>query len=277
MKKVLALMLMLVLAMSLMACGDDEKKEETPSATPTATATPEATPTATATPEATPGADEDVKGEGVMTYAEYIAAELDTEVVIETYVQAKQSWWDNKATVYTQDKDGAYFLYNMACSEEDYAKLTVGTKIKVTGYKTEWSGEVEIVDATFEILEGNYVAEPVDATAWLGTDELALHQNELVSFKGMTVVAAGQDADGNDVAFLYNWDGSGQDGNDLYFNVSLNDQVYTFTVESYLCDNTTDVYAAVKNLKIGDVIDMEGFLYWYEGPNPHITAVSAAN
>ena len=24
-----------------------------------------------------------------------------------------------------------------------------------------------------------------------------------------------------------------------------------------------------------DVIDLEGFLYWYEGPNPHITAVLA--
>ena len=61
--------------------------------------------------------DADVKGEGVMTYAEYIAADLDTEVTIEAYVQAKQSWWEDKATVYTQDKDGAYFLYNMACSE----------------------------------------------------------------------------------------------------------------------------------------------------------------
>ena len=26
-------------------------------------------------------------------------------------------------------------------------------------------------------------------------------------------------------------------------------------------------------LKIGDKIDMEGFLYWYEGANPHITSV----
>ena len=73
-----------------------------------------------------------------------------------------------------------------------------------------------------------------------------------------------------------NWDGSGQDGDDLYFNVSVNGQTYTFTVESYLCDNTTDVYAAVKNLKIGDKIDMEGFLYWYEGVNPHITSVTAS-
>ena len=56
----------------------------------------------------------DKKSAGVMTYAEYAAAELDTKVVIETYVQAKQSWWEDKATVYTQDKDGAYFLYKMA-------------------------------------------------------------------------------------------------------------------------------------------------------------------
>lgn len=34
----------------------------------------------------------DEKSEGVMTYAEYEAAALDTQVVIEAYVQAKQSW-----------------------------------------------------------------------------------------------------------------------------------------------------------------------------------------
>lgn len=216
------------------------------------------------------------KSEGVMTHEEYVAAELDSEVVIEAYVQAKQSWWEDQATVYAQDQDGAYFLYNMACSEEDYEKLVPGTKIKVTGYKSEWSGEVEIIDATFEIEEGEYIAPVTDVTELLGTDELIEHQNEFVSFKGMTVEAAGQDEDGNDVPFLYNWDGSGQDGDDLYFNVSLNGETYTFTVESYLCDNTTDVYAAVKALQIGDVIDMEGFLYWYEGVNPHITSVTAA-
>lgn len=250
MKKLMSLLLALTLTLALAGCGT--KKEEA-------------------------SADADVKSEGVMTYAEYVAADLDTEVVIETYVQAKQSWWDDKATVYTQDKDGAYFLYNMACSEEDYAKLTQGTKIKVTGYKGEWSGEVEIMDATFEFEEGNYVAPVEDVTSLLGKDELIDHQNKFVAFKGMTVEAAGQDESGNDVAFLYNWDGSGQDGDDLYFNVSFDGNTYTFTVESYLCDNTTDVYAAVKALNIGDKIDMEGFLYWYEGVNPHITSVKAAN
>ncbi len=219
-------------------------------------------------------ADGDVKSEGVMTYAEYAAAELDTEVVVETYVQAKQSWWEDKATVYTQDKDGAYFVYNMACSEEDYAKLTPGTKIKVTGFKGEWSGEVEIMDATFEIMEGNYIAPAEDVTSLLGKDELIDHQNKFVAFKGMTVEAAGQDENGNDVAFLYNWDGSGQDGDDLYFNVSLDGNTYNFTVESYLCDSSTDVYKAVQGLNIGDTVDMEGFLYWYEGVNPHITSLT---
>ncbi|MBO5166694.1 MAG: hypothetical protein J6B90_08885 [Lachnospiraceae bacterium] len=220
------------------------------------------------------GGDTDKKSEGVMTYEEYVAAAMDSEVVIEAYVQAKQSWWDNTATVYLQDKDGAYFVYNMACSEEDYAKLENGTKIKVTGYKAEWSGEVEIIDATFEIMDGKYVAEAKDVTDMLGSDDLINYQNQFVSFKDMKVVAAGQDANGNDVAYLYKWDGSGQEGDDLYFNVEVNGATYTFTVESYLCDSSTDVYAAVKGLQIGDTVDMEGFLYWYEGANPHITSVT---
>ena len=210
----------------------------------------------------------------VLTYDEYMAAELDTEVTIEAYVQAKQSWWEDKATVYAQDEDGAYFLYNLACSEEDYEKLTPGTCIRATGFKSEWSGEVEIMDGTFEIVEGDeFLAEPLDVTEMLGTDDLINHQNQLVQFKGLTV-APSKDADGNEVAFLYNYDGSGSDGDDLYFNVSYNDATYTFTVESYLCDNTTEVYKAVTNLQVGQTIDAEGFLYWYEGVNPHITSVT---
>lgn len=261
MKKILSILLLLVLVLSLAACGQAAKTED-----------PAKTEAPAKTEEPAKTEDPAAKSEGVMTYAEYVAAELDTEVVVETYVQAKQSWWEDKATVYTQDPDGAYFLYNMTCSEEDYAKLTPGTKIKVTGFKSEWAGEVEIVDATFEIEDGNFVAEALDVTALLGTEDLIKHQNEFVSFKGMTVEKANDAGD----AFLYNWDGSGTDGNDLYFNVSLNGETYSFTVESYLCGAGTEVYEAVKGLNVGETIDLEGFLYWYEGVNPHITAVSAA-
>ncbi|MBR3502785.1 MAG: hypothetical protein IKO07_00895 [Clostridia bacterium] len=215
-----------------------------------------------------------------MTHDEYVAAELETEVTVETYVQAHQSWWDDKLTVYAQSEDGAYFIYNMACAEEDAEKLVPGTKIRVTGYKSEWSGEVEIVDATFEIIEDAepWIAEAADVTELLGAEELAAHQNEFVSFKGMTVEPYTYTKDEKTVEapFAYAWDGSGDEGSDLYFNVSLNGETYTFTVESYLCGPDTEVYSAVKALNIGDVIDLEGFLYWYNGANPHITAVAPA-
>ena len=239
MKKIIALALTVVLAFSMVACGNS---------------------------------DVDAKSEGVMTFADYSAAAVNDPVVIETYVQAHQSWWDNTVTVYSQDNNGAYFLYNMACSEADAAKLVPGTKIKVTGYKSEWSGEVEVIDATFEFVDGkNFIAEAYDVTSILGDEtSLLLHQNEFVTFKGLEVVAR---EDGS--AFQYNWDGSGSpDANsDLYFDVTDGTNTYTFTVESYLCDNTTDVYKAVEGLKVGDKLDMEGFLYWYNGVNPHITSV----
>ena len=227
------------------------------------------------TKESTGSAGADTKkGEGVMTYAEYVAAAIDSEVTVETYVQAKQGWWKNEgvgmSSFYTQDADGAYFIYNMPCSEEEYMKLAAGTKIKVTGYKSEWSGEYEIVDAKFVIEDGNYVASPVDVTDKLASSDLINYQNMFVSFKGMKVEA--MDDDG--CAFFYGWDGSGSEGDDLYFKVSSNGQTYSFTVESYLTGSETDVYKAVKGLNVGDTVDMEGFLYWYEGANPHITKVT---
>ena len=242
MKKFLAVLLAMAMVFALAACTSGGSNE----------------------PAAEPEVDIFEKSEGVMTYAEYAAADLDTEVTIETFVQATQSWWDNTITAYTQDNEGAYFLYNMACSEEDAAKLVPGTKIKVTGYKSEWSGEVEIVDATFEIEEGEYIAEAEDVTALLGTDDMIQHQNKFVAFKGMTVESEA----------IYKWDGSGADGDDLYFQVSKDGQTYTFTVESYLCGAGTEVYEGVKALKAGDTVDLEGFCYWYEGLNPHITSVT---
>jgi hypothetical protein len=216
------------------------------------------------------GSGDDPKSEGVMTYKEYASAKLESEVTVETYVQAKQSWWDNKGTFYTQDHDGAYFLYEMPCTEDEYNKLTEGTKIKVKGYKTEWEGETEITDATFEIEDGNYIADPVDLTDKLGKEELKDYQNQKFSMKGLKVEETGSDG----AAFLYNWDGSGSEGDDLYFTLSKDGTSYSFTVESYLTGSDSDVYKAVRELKVGDTVDIEGFLYWYEGVNPHITKVT---
>jgi len=202
----------------------------------------------------------------------YMEAELDSEVEVETFVQATQSWWDNKITVYAQDVEGGgYFIYNMACSEEDAERLTPGTCIRVKGFKSEWSGEVEITDATFEIVDGfGFEANPVDVTDKLGTDELINYQNMKVSFKGMTVEAY----DESGAAFAYK--NAENKTDDLYVKLSKDGQTYDFCVEFYLCGQDSDVYKAVEGLQVGDVIDVDAFLYWYNGANPHMISVTKA-
>ena len=208
------------------------------------------------------GTKEDInkKSEGVMNYAEYEAAAIDDEVVIEAYVQATQSWWDNKITAYLQDGQGGYFAYELACSEEDAAKLTKGTKVRVKGYKGTWAGEIEIMGGTFEILEGNWVAEATDVTSLLGTDELIKHQNKFVKFTGLTIAG---------ISYK-----NGEPGDDIYVDVTYKGAKYSFCVERYLTGPETEVYQAFATLAVGDVVDIEGFLYWYEGVNTHITSVT---
>ena len=225
---------------------------------------------------------EEVVGEiKVMSYDDFVKAELDSNVCVEAYVQASQGWWAKdgvgRMTLYLQDENhGAYFAYEVLMEEEESKKLVPGTKIRISGVKAEWSGEVEIIDAKYEILEGSFIAEPEDVTALLGTDDLARHINEKIAIKDLKVAASKVEGKDEEFAFLYSWDGSGShDGNsDLYFNVELNGQTYTLTVESYLCGNDTEVYKAVEGLKVGDAINVEGFLYWYNGPEPHITGVT---
>ena len=259
MKKFIAMMLALSMVLALAGCATSNNSTET-TAAPETEAVVETTEAVAETEAAETEAAEEVS---VMTHEEYIAADLDSEVVVETYVQGHQSWWDNKITVYCQSPDGAYFLYELACSEEDAAKLVPGTKIRVTGYKGEWAGEVEIMDGTFEFVEGDsYIAEATDVTELLGTDELIAHQNELVSFTGMTVEA-----------IEYK---TGEPGDDISVTLSYNGASYSFCVEVYLTGTDSDVYTTVGTLNVGDVVNVEGFLYWYEGVNTHITSIAVA-
>ena len=212
------------------------------------------------------------KSEGVMTWAQYVAAADDDEVTIECYVQDHQSWWEDKISVYAADPDGGYFIYNMKCSEEDSKKLTPGTKIRVKGYRATWSGEIEVAEgATFEILEGSFVAPAIDITPYFNTTgilsqvpEVIAAMNRLVSVKGLKVTGDP----------MYKYDGSGTRGDDIYFRVSLNGMSFSLVVESYLRGADTDVYKTVEGLKQGDIIDVDAFLYWYNGANPHVVNVT---
>lgn len=261
MKKIIALLLAVVFVLALVGCGETENKPEETKKEASETKAPEQ------------------EAGKVMSYEEFVQADLGDDVCIEAYVQAKQSWYKGNtnaegkdtAVVYLQSEDGAYLAYDMPVSEEDYAKFVPGTKLEVSGKKAEFNGEIEIANGSYKFLEGDpFIAKALDVTELLGTEELEDEMNKFVAFKDMTVVAA---KEGTEDAFLYKWDGSGKEGDDLYFNASIGDKTYTFNVESYLCGKDTDVYKAVQGLKIGDKIDMEGFLYWYEEAAPQITSV----
>ncbi len=254
MKKFLVLLLALVLVLALVACNGNDETEET---------TDEVTTEESNTDESNTDEVDPFEDMAVMSYDEYIAAELDSPVVVEAYVQATQSWWDNKITVYLQDEDGGYLAYEMACSEEDAAKLVPGTKIQIKGYKTEWSGEVEIASgATFTFVEGAepYIAEPADLTDILANEaELIKHQNELAVFYNLVV---------DKIEYK-----NGEPGDDIYVTVKQGENSFDFCVERYLTDPETDVYKAFADIAVGDVVNVEGFVYWYNGVNTHITAV----
>ncbi len=252
MKKFIALALALTMAMAFAGCASKAPADDTTVST---------TEAADTTAPETSGAAESTDGVKVMTHEEFVAAPVDSEVTVETYVQAKQGWWEDKATLYTQAEDGAYFVYEMPCSQEDYDKLVPGTKIRVSGFKAEWEGEVEIIDATFEILEGTFTAEALDVTEMLSSEEeLLAHQNERISAKELTV---------KKVEFK-----EGEPGDDIYVTLAQGENEYNFCVEAYLTGADTEVYKTVSELKEGDVVDVEGFLYWYAGANPHLTAVT---
>ena len=284
MKKAIVIMLTGAMMLAAVACGGSSSNS-TPAQNNTQTEEAKPAEETQETVESTVEEPEQTEvnvPEDAMSFEDYMAAATDAEVVVQGAIQGKQGFFSRDdqglATVYLQDeKGGAYFIYELPCTEKEYELMEIGKIIKVKGYKSEWSGEIEVVDVeTWMFVDGEYIAEAEDVTALLGTDELASKMNKKVAFKGMTVEPI-KNKDDEDVAFIYNYDGSGERGpdTDLYFNVSVNGQTYTFTVESYLCGPDSDVYKAVEDLKIGDVIDMEGFLYWYNGPNPHITAIVA--
>ena len=256
MKKIIAFLLVLVMMLSIAACA------------PTTTENPGAS-----SSEQTPPAS------SVMTHAQYLAAANNDPIEIEVYVQATQSWWDNKIVVYAMDKSfNGYIAYNLSCTSDEAAKLVPGTKINIKGFKTFYKGMPEVAEgATFTIVEGadTFVAPAEIMTNLLGKQELLNRCGAYGAFQGLTVKA---------INFK-----NGEPGDDIYVDFTLGDATYSFCVERYLTDPETDVYKAFVDgdVKVGDVVNVYGFVYWYDadvepgvasenpaGINTHITKIT---
>ena len=246
MKKLLTIMLSVLMVFGLAACGKDENDNNTDGPTD--------------------GSDV-VEVTAKDDYASFMAADVDAEVEVLMYVQAHQAWWEKDGqgvmTLYGMDKDGGYFVYEAKMDKETADSIKEGTLVKVTGVKAEWAGEVEIMDATVEVLGETKTFEATDVTDVVADSEkLATYMNQKIAMKGLEVVEVSVKDSEYDP--------------DLYITCKLGDTEVNLCVENYLTGPDTEVYMTGKDLTAGTIIDVEGFLYWYEGANPHVTSISVA-
>lgn len=288
MKKTTVIVLALAAAAAMSACGGAAQdtaaspsdvvpaveepatsSELRPADLPAPTASPEPS-TEPEAPEETASVPEpEAPGEGTMSYAEFLAAPVGSAVTVDAWVQAKQEWWDYKLTVYAQSEDGAYFINNMGCTRAEAEALTEGSGLRVSGVKYEWAGGTEIADAAFEPIEGEYLAPAEDVTGLLGGGALIERQNARVLFRGLRI----EEADENGGSFRYGEDGEGVEGSDLFFRASSEEGTFEFVVPRGLSAPGEALYEAVRALHVGDRVDLEGFLFWHDGPLPHVTSV----
>lgn len=244
MKKLLTVLLGVLMVLALVGCG--AKKEETPVV------------------------DEDEPVEEVVTaantFADYEAAEIDAELELLMSVQCAYIDYKGNGFVFLQCDEGATLGYCDGADTELFAKMTPGTLVKVHGYKSEWSGELELGDATYEIVGEGTNYEALDVTDLCGDIEgLTPAMNEKVSFKALQVKE-----------YKYNWDGSGQrDSSDIYLDVECpNNADMTFVIKTGMYDCNSELFQFVETLESGDLVDIEAFMYWYEGPQPYINAIA---
>ena len=212
----------------------------------------------------------------VLSYDEYIAAEVGSEVTIEAYITGRTTWYNNAASFYLADDNGGYYVYNLPCTEEEYASLLINKKLQVTGAKAEWKGEVEINCQTatenggWQLCDGE-VFNPSSANITsIAKEVLDNYKNQSVKALGLTVTKA-------PYTNFEDFTLETKAGVDVYFEVKDDaGNESTFVVEAYLENSQygSDVYNAVCALNVGDRIDLEGFVYYWENPQLQVTGLT---
>lgn len=208
----------------------------------------------------------------VLSYDEYIAAEVGSEVTIEAYITGRTTWYNNAASFYLADDNGGYYVYNLPCTEDEYNNLLVkGAFVEITGAKSEWKGEVEINGQTATENAGYIVlgaSKTYDAILVndIAKSTLDLYKNQLVKTKELTVTKA-------PYTNFEDFTLAPKAGTDVYVEVTDGTNTFLFVVEAYLEDSLYDsnTYKNVCALHVGDKVVLEGFIYYWENPQMQIT------
>ncbi|MDY5940093.1 MAG: immunoglobulin-like domain-containing protein [Eubacteriales bacterium] len=192
-----------------------------------------------------------------LTFAEYIATEDDTSVVVKGVVTGiiAKSKGNSSNGLYLQDADGGYYVYNMPTDPVTDDKLEIGMTIRVTGTKDTYSGTYEIIDAKVEILDSAKTEiTPADWTEKFKSAD-SLKDAALVREQALLVTVKGVEVTGSDAS-------SG------YYKFKLGNLESYVRISSSVCPLDKDQQTAFKEghaSHLGWTADVTGVLCIYDG------------
>lgn len=222
---------------------------------------------------------------GVMSYAQFMAAENGDFVRIQGYISAKQSWYAGKATMYLTDAKGeGYFAYEIPMTQEEYnTKYTVGTCIELKATKTIYSGEHEIMGSnlnSIKVVEDAYAMDQIAIDVSNDVSVAATSKVQNAYFTAVLKVKEYATTDPNATVApnkAYGFKGDAAT-DDLYFTlVDKAGNELSCCVEYYLTGTATSVYQMVlsTDFVVDAYVKVTGYMYFYDDkPNPHITSIT---
>ena len=204
---------------------------------------------------------EPITGTPISMY-DYFALPDGEELVLEGYVQDKESLWKNSeglttCSFYIQTDVGGAYIYEASVTEDTYNAMTDGMLVRVQGIKSTWSDRPEITKGIVEVVGGNPYSAPYYEITSDEIPSAALNTRVCVND-----AVIGKLDSGNVLEYGYN--NQGGRGDNLYFLVTINDGNKTVsipcTVDTHLVSASDEVYAAVENVVLGQTASVNGIL-----------------
>ena len=200
------------------------------------------------------------------SFAEYVAAQDDDTVVCKGVITAmlSKAKGNSSNSIYFQDSDGGYYVYNLA--EDPYTELGLkeGMTIRATGIRDTYSGTYEIINTTIEILDDTInMPAPVDFTE-IYTNAEVLTDAALVGPQSMLVTVKGVEI-------------TSQEASNGYYRFKLADKESYVRISSSSCPIVKDdqaIMIANHTNHTGYLADVTGLICVYNGAF-YLTPVSA--
>lgn len=192
-----------------------------------------------------------------LSFSEYVDAETGSSVVVKGVVTGiiAKSKGNSTNGLYLQDAEGGFYVYNLSTDPITDNKLEIGMTIRVTGQKDVYSGTLEIINASVEILDDKKTeVTPADWTEKFKNAE-SLKDAALVREQALLVTVKGVEVTGSDAS-------SG------YYKFKLGDLESYVRISSSVCPIDKDQQTAFKNghaNHLGWTADVTGVLCVYDG------------